>query len=177
MKEVSTRAVINNKSSHPDNMKKHVMVNEILRILRNCNEYIEWKDVATHITYFVKRLQYSGYNHEFRHHVVKKALSIYDKNKEHETENTIETGNEQNKTKKKKDKQKWYRKHKDIDGVMVVQPTLNSELKNEIQICADKNKMKLKIVEKVDNSLRKELQRSNPFKRQCCGREKCNNAK
>ena len=33
--------------------------------------------------------------------------------------------------------------------------------------------MKLKVIEKVDNNLRKELQRSNPFKEETCGRATC----
>ena len=56
MKDVSTRAVINNRSSHPLSMKKQVMVNEVLRILRNCNEYCPREEVANHISYFMKRL-------------------------------------------------------------------------------------------------------------------------
>ena len=43
MKDVSTRAVINNRSSHPNQMKNNVMVNEILRILRNCNKFCPWE--------------------------------------------------------------------------------------------------------------------------------------
>ena len=49
MKDVSTRAVINNRSSHPIEMKQNVMVNEVMRILRNYNEYCPWKEVTKHI--------------------------------------------------------------------------------------------------------------------------------
>ena len=56
---------------------------------------------------------------------------------------------------------------------MFVQATKNEKLKNEIQRCADRNKMNLKVIEKVDNNMRKELQRSNPFKSEKCGRTTC----
>ena len=49
---------------------------------------------------------------------------------------------------------------------MVVQ---DGKLKKELQKCADKNKRKLKMVERVDNnSLRYELWKSNPFKTDTC---------
>ena len=160
MKEVSTRAVINNNSSHSEYMKQQVMVNEILRILRNCNEYLEWKEVASHITYFVKRLQFSGYNHEFRYRVVNKALNIYDKNKLEMLSVPMLRENQgsearNKKCRKKNKRETWYAKQKEIDGIMFVQPTANSELKKEIQKCANKNNMKLKVIEKVDTSCRK----------------------
>ena len=56
---------------------------------------------------------------------------------------------------------------------MFEQTTEDGQLKEELQRCADRNKMKLKMVEKVDNSIRRELQRSNPFKAETCGNEHC----
>ena len=123
-------------------------------------------------------MQFSGYNHEFRYRVVNKALNIYDKNKQ-EMLSVPMLGENQGsearnkKCRKKNKRETWYAKQKEIDGIMFVQPTANSELKKEIQKCANKNNMKLKVIEKVDNSLRKELQRSNPFKKPCCERENC----
>ena len=73
MKNVSTRVVIDNRSSHPMSMKKQVMVNEVLRILRNCNEFCSEEEIASHVSYFMKRLQFSGYEHQFRYEVVERA--------------------------------------------------------------------------------------------------------
>ena len=56
---------------------------------------------------------------------------------------------------------------------MFVQATKDEELRKDIQRCAEKNKIKLKVVEKVENNVRKELQRSNPFKEEKCGKDKC----
>ena len=96
-------------------MKQQVMVNEILRILRNCNEYLEWKEVASYITYFVKRLQFSGYNHEFRYRIVNKALNIYEKNKQQmlpaPTENS-ERSEAEMRTCRKKKRREMERKEK-----------------------------------------------------------------
>ena len=166
MKDVSTRAVINCRSSHPSLMKKNVMANEIMRIFRNCNKFCKWEEVAEHVSYFMKRLQYSGYDHQFRYEVVKSAF------KRHERLNTTTESNV-DQTRHVKDKKNWFKKNNQTDAVMFVQATPDEGLKKEIQRSADKNKVSLKIIEKVENSVRKELQRSNPFKDQKCGREKC----
>ena len=71
-------------------------------------------------------------------------------------------------------KDTWFkRKNEEVDAVMFVQATKDEALKKEVQRCADKYNLKLKVIEKVENNLRKELQRSNPFKRDKCEREKC----
>ena len=163
MKDVSTRAVIDNRSSHPIQMKRNVMINEILRILRNCNEYCPWEEVAKHISYFMKRLQFSGYDQSFRYEVSRIAL------KRHAA--TLKENNDQHQ--QKKTKNRWFQKKNDADAVMFVQATKNEQMKNEIQRCADRNKMNLKVIEKIDNNMRKELQRSNPFKSEKCGRATC----
>ena len=53
---------------------------------------------------------------------------------------------------------------------MFVQATEDAQLKKEVQRCADRHKMGLKVIEKVENIITKDLQRSNPFKEARCGR-------
>ena len=127
IKDVSTRAVINNRSSHPLRMKKNVMINEVMRILRNCNEYCPWDEVAHHISYFMKRLQFSGYDQVFRYETVRIAI------KKHGARN------EDNTTPKKikKDKNRWFRKDDEVEAVMFVQATKNESLKKEVQTKTD----------------------------------------
>jgi uncharacterized protein YktA (UPF0223 family) len=162
MKDVSTRAVIDHKSSHPMQMKRNVMINEVLRILRNCNEHCPWEEVTKHISYFMKRLQFSGYDQSFRYDVMKTALK--------RQKTIMESKSDEP---QQKNKNKWFQKKSNADAVMFVQSTKNEQLKNEIQRCADRNKINLKVIEKVDNNMRKELQRSNPFKSERCGRPTC----
>ena len=165
MKDVSTRAVINCRSSHPYQMKMNVMVNEVLRILRNCNEYCRWDEVADHITYFMKRLQFSGYDHRFRFEVVKRALKKHERTKEGKEGKDMDE--------KRKKKNCWYKNDSKTKAVMFVQATEDGRLKKEIQQCAIRNKLEIKIIEKVENSIQKELQKSNPFKTQTCGKTTC----
>ena len=163
IKDVSTRAVINCRSSHPVEMKKNVMVNEVLRILRNCNEYCPWEEVSQHIFYFMMRLQFSGYDQQFRYEITKMALKKHKRASPDNMEQKNTTTN----------KKKWFQKKKEVDAVMFVQATEDGQLKKELQRCADRNQMKIKMIEKVDNSLRKELQRSNPFKEETCANMRC----
>ena len=163
MKDVSTRAVIHKRSSHPDSMKKNVLVNEALRVLRNCNEYLKWEEVAEYLSYFMKRLQFSGYDQRFRHEVMKIAFRRYDESK-HKSINTSQHNIQ------KRKKKKW---HQDTDTMMFVQATKDGELMKEVQKCADKNKVKLKVMERIDKSKRQNLQWSNPFQRGKYGKDWC----
>ena len=160
MKDVSTRAVINERSSHPQNMKMNVLTNEALRILRNCNRYLQWDETAEHLSYFMKRLQFSGYDQVFRSSVVKRALKRYDEIQRRSTERT---------GLRRKKKNRGY----GAETIMFVQATPNEELMKEIQRCASKHKINIKVQEKVDNSIKRELQKSNPFKERTCHRESC----
>ena len=146
-------------------MKKNVMTNEIMRILRNCNEFCPWEEVAQHISYFMKRLQFSGYDQDFRYEVTRRGLRKH-KLKQQEGTTNID---QQHQTSQKR---KWFQKNGNADAVMFV-PTEDEQLKKEVQRCADRNKMKIKVIEKVENNITKELQKSNPFKDEVCGNEKC----
>ena len=129
-----------------------------MKILRNCNSFLEWEENARHISYFMKRLQFSDYDKKFKYEVVKR----------HEDKCTVKQcdNNEGKRVKKKR----W---HEETATVMFVQTTKDGELKKEIERCAEKNKVKLKVVEKVTRNIRRELQRSNPFKEDNCGKESC----
>ena len=46
------------------------------------DEELSWEEKTKWVSYFVKRLQFSGYDKRFRHRVVTAALKKYDKRKE-----------------------------------------------------------------------------------------------
>ena len=56
---------------------------------------------------------------------------------------------------------------------MFILATPKSELKNRIQNTANKYKIPIKIIENVNESVKNNLQKSNPFKRSECGRQDC----
>lgn len=67
----------------------------------------------------------------------------------------------------------WYKKDEKYNSVMFVQPTERSELKKKVQQIARKNGVKVKVVEKAGQTVKKVLQRSNPFAKFICGRTDC----
>lgn len=73
---------------------------------------------------------------------------------------------------KKEKKNNWYDREK-FDGVMFVDVTLNGELKQRVQEACKKNKVKVKVVENMDKTIKNTLQRSNPFGWKRCGRTDC----
>ena len=76
-KNVSSKAVINARSSLPWKRKRQILTREMLRVLLNCNTMLPWGTIARHASEMVKRLQYSGYTHKFRCEVVASALKAY----------------------------------------------------------------------------------------------------
>ena len=56
---------------------------------------------------------------------------------------------------------------------MFVDTTPESQLKNRIQKSANKNKIPIKVIEKTNNSIKRNIQKSNPFSKSHCGRTDC----
>ena len=164
MKDVSSRHVINHLSAHPDDMKVNVLVNEALRILRNCSEHLPEEVKTSHLQYLVNRMQFSGYPQTYRHEVMARAF------RRHNTNRNRREG--EGEPRRRTDKRRWYDEEK-YDGVMFVDTTPNSELKKRVEQACRRNKTKIKVVEKISSTLKKEIQRSNPFGQGHCGRNDC----
>ena len=132
MKDVSSRQVMDSRSAHGENTKRDVMINEVCRILKNCSVYLPWEEVASKVTYFVKSMEYSGYDQDFRYEVVQRAMRRHEVKVEQWRKGGAMYANERdeevravNKFGKKKG---WYKGDRKYDSVMFVQPTKKSEL-------------------------------------------------
>ena len=97
MTDVSSRHLLNYRSAHPESMKLNVLVNEALRIVRNCSKYLERSVVNQHLQYFVNRMQYSGYPQEYRYEVLSRAFK-----KERESRRPRETDEERGDVRRRK---------------------------------------------------------------------------
>ena len=175
MKDVSSRYLIHARSGHPSSMKVNVLVNEGLRILRNTSTHLGWEEAREHLQYFVRRMQF--YDHDMRSNIIHKVLRKWDEKLERyaQANKMYKSRKEQydeRRAAKDEKKTNWYDREK-YDGVLFVDVTENSELKREVQKACKKNKMKVKVVEKMRGTVKDELQRSNPFKARNCGREHC----
>ena len=154
-------------------MKGNVMVNEVGKTLKNCSVELEWEEIAKHVEYFVRRMQYSGYTEEFRYKVLQKALVKYDERVVKYRESGSMFGKEDNKNGIKKKKRKWYSGREKCETVMFVEPTPESILKRKVQEVAKKNKIKVKVVERVGLTVKGMIQKSIPFSRMKCDRGDC----
>ena len=177
IKDVSTRLVIHSRSAHAPNAKFNICVNEAIRILKNCSPHIEWEECKSHLEYFAKRLAFSGYDIQYRYNVIKTANEKFNKMK---SEFSIDGKFFQNLIKKRNSvpnknnkKSNWFSKNRKYKSVMFVDTTQNSELKNRVQKSSNKNKIPIKVVEKASNSVKRNIQKSNPFPKLHCGRADC----
>ena len=168
MKDVSSRYLLSYRSAHPESMKINVLVNhslnEALKIMRNCSKFLTEEVVRSHLQYFVNRMQYSGYPVEYRYEVLIRAFKI--------REQQMALDGNGDTVSRRKSKRGWYVKDK-YEGVMFVEVTPNSELKQRVQKACRKNKLKINVVEKMNRSVKTTLQRSNPFGWQSCGKLDC----
>ena len=149
MKDVATRGVINSNSAHGEKMKMNVMVNEMRRIIRNCSVNLEWEEKAEHLTYFMRRLQFSGYSEKFRFEAVRRAFG------------NGNGGKKKDRKRGRKDKKKhdWYMDNGKYESVMFVDATPGEKLKKEVEKVVKKNKMKIKIVETAGRNIKGILQK------------------
>ena len=76
-KDISSKAVVNARSSLPWSTKRTVLTQEILRIILRCSPDLPWEQVKNHVEMFMARMQFSGYNKKFRAEVLNSALKAY----------------------------------------------------------------------------------------------------
>ena len=123
-------------------------------------------------------MQYSGYRKRFHYEIVQSALHAYKKIQELD-----QTGvkpmyrpkewrqNERRKEKEEK-RRSWYRKG-NYSSVIFVPATPESSLKRSLDEDVKKSGLRIRIVEKSGMSVKRVLQRSDPFKKRTCERECC----
>ena len=58
----------------------NVLVNEALRIMRNCSKHLPEEEMKKHLQYLMNRMQYSGYSQVYRHEVMSRAFRIHNRN-------------------------------------------------------------------------------------------------
>ena len=175
MKDVASRCVMSFRSAHGLTTKRNVLVNEICRIMKNCSVYGSWGELAEKVSYFMRRMEFSEYSEQFRYEVLKMAFARHDgKVRRWETGGSMfEVSREEYRTKKAVKKRDWFRADGKYESVMFVQPTPGSVLKAKVQKIARKNRLRIKVVEKAGLTVKKVLQRSDPYERHSCGRVGC----
>ena len=175
MKEVANRSVMSSRSAHGETTKRNVMVNEICRIMKNCSVYLSWEELAKKVSYFMKRMAFSGYSELCRYEVLKMALSRHQRRvrRWEGGASMFEVPASKERAKRQQKKRDWFKAGSKYESVMFVQPTPGAVLKKKIQKVAKKNKVKMKVVEKAGSTMKSVLQRSDPYMDKRCNRESC----
>ena len=81
-KDVSSKATINARSTLSWKSKHSILVQQTLRILRNCSKNLPWEVTASHLTKMSMQMQYSGFDKFFRYKVISTAIAAFNELKE-----------------------------------------------------------------------------------------------
>ena len=66
-------------SAMPENMKRTVLTQEVVRILRNTRPNLPWETKAKHLNQFSERMKLSGYNELYRYQVIQSGVKGFEK--------------------------------------------------------------------------------------------------
>ena len=70
-KEVSTKSTVHYRSAMGMKQKRSILTQELLTIMINCSPLLNETKRKEHINEYMKRLQFLGYNEEFRYDVLR----------------------------------------------------------------------------------------------------------
>ena len=177
-KNVSTKATIHARSAIPSKQKKTVLTQELLRIMKNCCPQIGEEQRNGHINNFLMRLQFSGYDKEFRFDVFNSASKAYQiaQEKDHAGEKPMHRPKEWERSRRKKEKlekrKSWY-KNNGTESVIFVPFTPGGKLKKAYEEEIRKSEFKIKVIEQTGTKLKDILHKKDPFKQDRCDRENC----
>ena len=177
-KPMSTKAVLDSRSAMAWSTKRTVLTQEALRIMLNCSRELPWERTAAHLTHFSARMQYSGYEHSFRTEVIKSALHAYESliDAERRGDRPLyrpKTWKEREREQERHAKKlNWYKKG-NMKSVMFIPYTPDSTLRKLYTEEVRRSQLPIKIVERAGISLKRQLQKSDPFVGKNCGRNNC----
>ena len=168
-------------------MKRSVLTQEGIRILKNCSEDIPWETTAEMMSDFSLRMKLSGYNESYRHNIIQSSISGYEKQKEMDRNDIQPMFRDKNwnKVKRKKDKEKktkqWFKKGAENDQSFPIfcPCTPNSKLFQRWKKVAEevaessRGRVKAKIVEQAGTPLKTLLCKSAPKEDNTCHAEDC----
>ena len=177
-KEVSSKSVIDARSALPWSTKRTILTQEVLRILLNCSTDLDKQRIVHHVEHMVTRMQFSGYDSKFRGQIIHSAFKAYEKITEavqrgerplHRPKHWKREEREKDKEKKKKN---WFRRG-GYDTVIFIQATPESKLRKMLQKDIDDSDFNIRVVEMAGKSVKRHLQKSDPFQGGGCERDDC----
>ena len=187
-KPMASRLTLRGDTAYPVSQMRAIMVEEVLRRLRNCSPESPWVEKGRHLSEFAQSLKVSGHSERFRVTVFRKAIAKYEAELRRHMEGisdlyrTRSTREEQTKAKGgKSTKDTWFRKKKagekeETTSVLVVPYSggeLAKKLREKMKTCKEPEGIKTRIQEGGGIKLKDRLMKTDPFPRQRCFREDC----
>ena len=174
-KPMASNQVINKNSAISERSKYNILVADLVRIMRNISTMCTKEERNKKIQFFINKMQNSGYNSEERVKVYRSAKKKYEEmmKKDLEGETPIYREKSWNRLERIKEKERkrrsWYKNGKNkAEAVFFVKATPGGKLAEECKKEFSKAKLQVKVVEKTGRSIKKELVKSNPFKKIGC---------
>ena len=177
-KKISSKAVINARSAMSWKSKRTILVQQTIRIMRNCSRDLPWEDICKHLSDMMKRIQFSGYDQKFRYDILTSALKAYGIMKEKDV-----TGERplyrkkawrrnERRNEKHNRKRNWFRRG-GYESIIFVPCTPKAELMKRLRDDIQKTNIKIKLIESSGTNLKDILRTSDPRKEKRCHREDC----
>ena len=177
-KEVSTKYTVHSRSAIGMKQKRSILTQELLTIMTNCSPLLDEETKKEHINKYMRRLQFSGYNKEFRYDIYNAANKAYQKlvdesNREirplHRPKHWCRAERKAEKGGKKKT---WY-KRGGAESVIFIPCTPNEQLKKKYEQEILRSGFRIKVVERSGVKIKDILHKKDPFKKKECERFDC----
>ena len=130
MKDVSSKVLLHRESAISINSKRTILTQQCLRVMLNCSKDLEEERRKEHLSFFMARMQSSGYDHGFRLEILKSALKAYETMKNNESEGRMmyreRTWNRKERKKQKEERKKNWYSTGDVESVLFIPATPDS---------------------------------------------------
>ena len=172
-KPMANAFVIHNSSAISSRSKENILIADLTRVMRNVSTKCSDHERKSKIQHFVSRMQYSGYGIEDRIKIYKSAKRRYDEMLRKDSEGVeplyrSKDWNRSERLKTKESKKKNWFKNDGSDAVFFVKATPGSTLAEKCKAEFKRAGLKIKVVERSGRSVKKNLVKSNPFKKRGC---------
>ena len=76
-KPMTTKYTLLNGTAYPNGRLRAVLIEEVLRRLRNCSPDMDWKEKGKFVTEYAKEMKNSGHSEKFRKEIIERAIEKY----------------------------------------------------------------------------------------------------
>ena len=178
-KPMANKQVIHRQSAHPFKTKINILVADLVRTMRNISSHCTTEERKKKLQFFLNRMQFSGYSKKERHLVYTKAEKRYKSmiEKMEQGVQPLYRSKEWNRDERQRNKAKkkscWFKNGDGAEAVMFVDTTPNRRLATLCEDVFKSQGIKVKVIERTSNTIKRCLVKSNPFKKKGCQKDSC----